>query len=119
MEEDTRAHCPLFMAGLCFRGRACPLSHGTGIQTEDDLAAALVAAAYIADPEVQLAAALAASMTDFTRGDFDPSNLQKFQRDFHTKETAFRQAVSCYCFDAVVLLFGKRGGLLHTLSLSL
>ena len=58
-EEDTRPHCPLFMAGMCFRGAACPFSHGTGIQNADDLAAAMMGAADFNDPDLQLAAAMA------------------------------------------------------------
>ena len=29
----------MFMAGLCFRGAQCPFSHGTGLQSADDVAA--------------------------------------------------------------------------------
>src|SRR5690242_17661562 len=93
------------MAGLCFRGAACPLSHGTGLQTADDVAAALVAAAAIADPDVQLAAALAASLGDMPRVEFDASLLPQYKRDFHAKEQRLRSVVPMHageCAFAVV-----------------
>ena len=54
-------------AGLCFRGAACPFSHGTGLQSADDVAAALMVASAIQDPDIQMAAAMAASLTDYSR----------------------------------------------------
>eukprot|EP00039_Didymoeca_costata_P012580 m.181931 g.181931 ORF g.181931 m.181931 type:complete len:896 (-) comp15520_c2_seq6:259-2946(-) len=92
-EEDTRQHCPLFMAGLCFRGAACPMSHGTGLQNADDVAAALMAAAAIGDPDIQMAAAMAASLADYSRATFDPSNLPQYKREFHSKLTNLRSKV--------------------------
>eukprot|EP00051_Salpingoeca_urceolata_P023462 m.397961 g.397961 ORF g.397961 m.397961 type:complete len:943 (+) comp20108_c2_seq2:205-3033(+) len=91
-DGDDRKHCPMFMAGFCFRGAECPMSHGSGIQTEEDIAAAMVAATFFADPDVQLAAAMAASLNDSARerGKFDPAHLSQFQRDFHEKESKFR-----------------------------
>lgn len=52
-----------------------------------------MAAAYVSDPEVQMAAAIAASLTDFTRDDFDPTLLPQYKRDLHSKEAAFHAAV--------------------------
>jgi hypothetical protein len=90
-EVDERPHCPMFMAGLCFRGAACQFSHGTGLQDADDVAAALMAAAYIDNPEMQLAAAMAASMADFTKPTFDQTNLPAYKREYHAKLTALRE----------------------------
>ena len=69
------------------------MSHGTGLQNADDMQAALIAAAYEADPEVQLQMALQASITDFTRVDYDDRNLPKFARVFHEKAERFRKLV--------------------------
>eukprot|EP00048_Salpingoeca_helianthica_P022738 m.20050 g.20050 ORF g.20050 m.20050 type:complete len:978 (-) comp7730_c0_seq1:22-2955(-) len=96
--EATRAaarpHCPLFMAGYCFRGAHCPMSHGTGLQTPDDVAAALLAAAYIGDPDIQLAVAIEASLTDMAQhATGDDSKLPKYMRDFYAKERQFRNEV--------------------------
>lgn len=93
-EEDTRPHCPMFMAGLCFRGAACLFSHGTGLQSADDVAAALMAASVIADPDVQMAAAMAASLTDYSRAKFDASGLPQYKRDFHTKLSTLRSNIT-------------------------
>lgn len=88
-----RPHCPLFMAGYCFRGANCPMSHGTGLQTPDDVAAALVAAAFIADPDIQLAVAIEASLSDMAQHSTDDSKLPKYMRDFYIKERQFRTEV--------------------------
>lgn len=40
-------------------GASCPYSHGTGLQTADDVTAALLAASFLHDPETQIAVALA------------------------------------------------------------
>eukprot|EP00047_Mylnosiga_fluctuans_P002681 m.225488 g.225488 ORF g.225488 m.225488 type:complete len:926 (-) comp11270_c0_seq1:199-2976(-) len=87
-----RRHCPLFMAGYCFRGANCPLSHGTGLQTPDDVAAALLAASFLADPDTQMAVAIAASLSDMAQHNtFDESNLPQYKRDFHAKEGRLRK----------------------------
>jgi len=74
-------------------GASCPYSHGDGFQTADDVAAALIAAAYFADPDVQMAAAIEASLVDVNRSAFDDSELPQYKRDYHVKEQRLRKKV--------------------------
>eukprot|EP00054_Salpingoeca_dolichothecata_P029140 m.226761 g.226761 ORF g.226761 m.226761 type:complete len:1258 (-) comp26405_c0_seq3:76-3849(-) len=92
-EHAERKHCPMFMAGVCFRGRDCPFSHGAGLQSADDVSAALFAVGLVNDPDLQMAAAIAASLTDYTRDEFDPSLLPQYKRAFHEKSQNFRSKV--------------------------
>lgn len=98
-EPDDRPDCRLFMAGLCFKGAACEFSHGTGLQNADDVAVALMAAAAVNNVDVQMAAAMAASLADFATPTFDESALPQYKRDYHEKVVALREknAVSSGC----------------------
>lgn len=88
--EDDTQHCPMFMAGLCFKGAACPFSHGTGLQNAEDVAVALMAAAEIDNADVQMAAAMAASLADFAAPTFDESTLPQYKREYHDKVMKLR-----------------------------
>jgi hypothetical protein len=88
--EDTRQHCPHFMAGFCFRGANCPMSHGSGPQSDEDLSVALLAATFFDNPDVQMAAAISVFFSEMQQSSFDERNLAQYKRDFHLKEGRFR-----------------------------
>eukprot|EP00123_Amoebidium_parasiticum_P013374 comp21920_c0_seq1/m.31512 comp21920_c0_seq1/g.31512 ORF comp21920_c0_seq1/g.31512 comp21920_c0_seq1/m.31512 type:complete len:1016 (-) comp21920_c0_seq1:55-3102(-) len=89
--EDTRPHCPFYMSGYCQYGANCPFSHGTGIQDEDTLAIAMLAAALNQDAVAGTALAVAASLKESATMPIDTSNLSQFKRDLHNKHVRLRE----------------------------
>eukprot|EP00124_Ichthyophonus_hoferi_P002052 Ihof_evm5s127 gene=Ihof_evmTU5s127 len=89
--EDTREHCVFFMSGYCHYGKKCPFSHGTGIQDENDLAIAMLAAALNQDAVAGTALAVAASLKESTSIPIDTSNMSQFKRDLHAKHVRLRE----------------------------
>eukprot|EP00055_Hartaetosiga_balthica_P008981 m.34748 g.34748 ORF g.34748 m.34748 type:complete len:920 (-) comp6553_c0_seq1:1143-3902(-) len=83
-DDETRVHCPFLMAGFCPRGNACPLYHGRGMDSVD-LSVAMSAVAMIDNEDVQLFAALQASMAQHQQPQYDEEHQTLAQRGFHTK----------------------------------
>ncbi|EGD77834.1 hypothetical protein PTSG_08925 [Salpingoeca rosetta] len=89
-ESEDRIHCPFFMAGFCPRGDRCPFYHGDGLNG-DEVSVALAAVSMIENEDVQLMAALQASLEQSKQAQYDASKQSHFQRTFHEKEQRFRK----------------------------
>eukprot|EP00127_Corallochytrium_limacisporum_P003020 Clim_evm67s144 gene=Clim_evmTU67s144 len=92
-EHDNRPHCPFMMAGFCRYGNRCRYSHGAGLQTEDDVMVALMAASLNEDPNAGYAAAIAASLMDQQKrkAPINAEHMSTFQRHLHKKVSRFRK----------------------------
>eukprot|EP01134_Creolimax_fragrantissima_P006842 CFRG6842T1 len=82
---DDRPHCPFYMSGYCRYGNNCQFSHGTGIQDDDDLAAAMLGAALNQDHHAGIALALAKSLVESQGVVVDTTELSQIKRDLYKK----------------------------------